>query len=218
VVPLRDGPDGIEVLLLRRSSGSGAFGGMWVFPGGQIDPEDSVGTGADTGELGVARRAAVREAAEEAGIDLQEDSLVFLSFWLPPPGVGRRFATWFFLAPAHQHGQVVVDRREIHEHRWVTPRRAMELRDSGEIGLVPPTFATLWWVAGQRDTSSALAAARARVPERFETHLVTGSDGVPRAGVWAGDVAYDDGDLDRPGPRRRLVMDDPAGWRLEVSP
>ena len=39
VVLLRDGDDGPEVLMLRKNSKI-TFGGMWVFPGGKIDPED----------------------------------------------------------------------------------------------------------------------------------------------------------------------------------
>jgi 8-oxo-dGTP pyrophosphatase MutT (NUDIX family) len=201
------------------------FGGMWVFPGGQIDPGDTEearpGTAEGTGEqplLDAARRAAVREAEEEAGIALDEDSLVVLSFWLPPQGAPRRFATWFFLAPAHESGDVVVDNDEIHEHRWISPLEAMRLRDAGQIGLVPPTFFTLWWLSQQPDTASALAAAAARPPEKFETHMAAGSAGTPRAALWAGDVGYEDGDTERPGPRRRLVMDDPAGWRVEIQP
>ena len=62
VVLLRDQPDGMEVLMLKKNSKI-AFGGMWVFPGGRIDAED----GADTedGEQR-ARIAAAREAMEEA--------------------------------------------------------------------------------------------------------------------------------------------------------
>ena len=97
VVPLRDGEDGLEVLLLRRNS-RGEFGGMWVFPGGKVDAGDE---GPD-GEVAAARRAAVREAQEEAGLVLDEHRLVVLSFWLPPPQAARRFATWFFLAPLDQ--------------------------------------------------------------------------------------------------------------------
>ena len=42
VVLVRDGDDGLEVLMLRRSS-AGQFGGMWVFPGGKIDEADIAG-------------------------------------------------------------------------------------------------------------------------------------------------------------------------------
>ena len=37
VVLIRDGRDGLEVLLARRSSQLAFHGGAWVFPGGRID-------------------------------------------------------------------------------------------------------------------------------------------------------------------------------------
>ncbi|NIC41344.1 NUDIX domain-containing protein [Aquabacterium sp. A08] len=40
VVLLRDGADGLEVLLLRRHQNSGVLGGWYVFPGGKLDPAD----------------------------------------------------------------------------------------------------------------------------------------------------------------------------------
>jgi 8-oxo-dGTP pyrophosphatase MutT (NUDIX family) len=210
VVPLRDGHDGIEILLLRRSR-RGVFGGMWVFPGGQVDVAD----GQDDGDLAAARRAAVREAHEEAGLVLNEDGLVALSFWLPPPEAARRFATWFFLA-AVAGGDVLIDGAEVHEHRWLTPLAAMAARNAGEIELAPPTFTTLWWVSRQADAAAALAAAAARPPEQFHTHVALDRAGRLQATVWDGDAAYLDGDLERPGPRRRLWLAR-NNWRVEVD-
>jgi 8-oxo-dGTP pyrophosphatase MutT (NUDIX family) len=212
VVPLRDGEGGLEVLLLHRSS-RGAFGGMWVFPGGQVDPDDLVGT---PDEVGAARRAAVREAREEAALELVEDRLVVLSFWLPPPETPRRFATWFFLAPAADQPSVVVDRSEIHDHRWMSPAEAIAARDTGEIELVPPTFTTLWWLRQHRSVRDALDAAGASAPERFQTRIAASPDRQVLAALWAGDAGYTDGDLDRPGPRRRLWMR-PGAWRIDIT-
>ena len=121
VVPLRDGPDGLEALLLRRSADLTSFGGVWVFPGGRIDEDDGSGT---IDELDAARRAAVREAHEEAGLRLDPDDLVHLSHWSPPPRAGRRFATWFFLAAAGGQ-EVRIDEGEVHEHRWYSPAAAL---------------------------------------------------------------------------------------------
>lgn len=216
VVPLRDGPSGLEVLLLRRNS-RGFFGGMWVFPGGQVDPSDLAGADSADEEIAAARRAAVREASEEAALVLDENDLVVHSFWVPPPESPRRFATWFFLAAVDEVAAVVVDRVEIHEHRWLTPAAAMAARNAAEIELAPPTYTTLWWLSQQRDSRTALAAAADQEPGRFETHVAPAQGGHPMATLWAGDAGYEDGDALRPGPRRRLVMD-PAGWRVEIEP
>jgi 8-oxo-dGTP pyrophosphatase MutT (NUDIX family) len=37
VVLLRDGPQGLEVLLQRRHQNAGVLGGLYVFPGGKLD-------------------------------------------------------------------------------------------------------------------------------------------------------------------------------------
>ena len=42
VIPLRQSPTGMEVLLLKRNS-RGQFGNMWVFPGGRVDSIDAEG-------------------------------------------------------------------------------------------------------------------------------------------------------------------------------
>ena len=206
VVPLRQGEHGLEVLMLHRSS-RGAFGGMWVFPGGRV--EDVDGDPAVDGEQVVARRAAAREALEEAAIRVEPDDLVTLSHWTPPPEAPRRFLTWFFLAAAGEAGDVVVDGTEIHDHTWVTPAGMMAARDQGEVELAPPTWMTLWWLSTMNGVDTALRAAAAQAPERFETRVARG------AMLWPGDAGYESGDPDAPGPRRRLVVDGPDGWRFE---
>ena len=40
VVMLRDGPGGLQVLLMRRHQASNVLGGVYVFPGGKLDPAD----------------------------------------------------------------------------------------------------------------------------------------------------------------------------------
>ena len=158
VVLLRDGPAGLEVLLLRRDSHLAFAGGMWVFPGGRVDDGDFPGDAVDRHEAlaQAARHAAVREAKEEAGLDVDGDTLVWFAHWTPPAGETRRFATWFFLAAAPT-GAVVVDDGEIREHVWVRPPEALAQRDAGVIELITPTWITLHWLSDQIDTQSALA-------------------------------------------------------------
>ena len=201
VVLVRDGVDGLETLMLRRNS-RGAFGGMWVFPGGRIDPEDG------EGEDG-ARQAAARETHEEASLVIDPAALVPFAHWTPPPIAPKRFATWFFLASAPA-GVVAVDGQEIHEHVWVHPDEAMRRRDAGEIELAPPTFVTLHQLAESPDVAHALAAAARGPVEYFATRIVKGPTGELVA-VWHGDAAYDGDDLDLEGARHRLVML-PESW------
>jgi len=81
VILLRDARGQLETLMLRKASKI-AFGGMWVFPGGRVDEIDSRGLAPDD-ELGAARRAAVREAEEEAGVRVDASAMV-------PSPTGRR--------------------------------------------------------------------------------------------------------------------------------
>lgn len=208
VVLVRDGPDGLETLLLRRDSKLAFAGGMWVFPGGRVDPADRA-TGDD--ELATARRAAVREAAEEAGLAVDPDALHSIAHWVPPAANVRRFATWFFVARAPE-GDVTIDDAEIRAHAWTRPADALSRRDAGEIELTPPTWVTLWNLAQHDDVAAALAWAEAVEPEFFATRAVE-SGGVITV-LWHGDVAYEGGNPDAAGPRHRLQMRKGA-WEYE---
>jgi 8-oxo-dGTP pyrophosphatase MutT (NUDIX family) len=199
LVLLRDGSAGFEVLLVQRAHELAFHGGEWVFPGGRVDPAD----GADPNSLEAARRAAVREAREEAGVEVPESELITLSHWTTPEGRPRRFATWFFLAP-FEEGEVVVDGGEIHAHRWLSPIDALCAQRDGAIGLPPPTYVTLATLARFGARRAAFAAAHAAEPRVYVPRPRLGSDGVHS--LYAGDAAYEGAALDTPGPRHRLLM------------
>ena len=61
----RDTKEGIEVLLLKRNKALKFAAGLWVFPGGKIEP-DEIERSKD--DIGAAKLAAVRETKEEADI------------------------------------------------------------------------------------------------------------------------------------------------------
>ncbi len=215
VVVLRDHTDGMEVLMLRRSSKLEFAGGMWVFPGGRVDEADHTPEGTDP-ELDAARQAAVREAEEEASLFLDPTTLVPLSHWVPPAFNFRRYATWFFVAPAPIGSDTAVaDGVETTEHMWVTPQQGMELRDAGEIELAPPTWVTLHWIAQHPNVQAAISSAAAETPGRFTTQFASFADG-RMASLWQGDAAYGLDDPDTPGARHRLWMSE-EGWRYERS-
>jgi len=210
VILVRDGDEGLETLLLRRNSKLAFAGGMWVFPGGRVDPEDRIDLAPDD-DLGAARRAAVREAREETGLTITEEGLVTFSHWTPPDIAVKRFLTWFFVAKAPP-GEIAIDLGEIHDQAWMSPADAMQRRNALEIELLPPTWVTLERLAAFADVATALAECRDCTPERFTTRMAS----VPGGGltIWHGDAAYESGDPDADGPRHRLWMM-PTGWRYE---
>ena len=199
VVLLRDRGPELEVLLLRRNSQLAFHGGAWVFPGGRIDPIDA-GPG---GDAGAARRAAAREAREEAGVRIDPDALVQVSHWTTPEGLPKRFATWFFAAQADTT-VVQVDGGEIHAHAWRTPAEALAAQRAGEIELPPPTFVTLSTLAAHARAADALAAIRAAEPLIFLPRVVRIPGGA--CSLYPADAGWEERDPERPGPRHRLVM------------
>jgi 8-oxo-dGTP pyrophosphatase MutT (NUDIX family) len=208
VVLLREGRIAPEVLLLRRNSQLAFHGGSWVFPGGRVD------AGEGDGEAG-ARRAAVREAHEEAGIALDADALVQISHWTTPEGQPRRFATWFYVG-AVDRAEVRIDGGEIHDHRWFTANDALAAHRAKEIELPPPTFVTLAVLASHRSPADAVAAAAAAEPRVYLPRIVKVAAG-GMASLYPGDAGWDSRDAERPGARHRLLFLE-SGWRYQVEP
>ena len=210
VILVRDGAEGLETLMLRRNSKLEFVGGMWVFPGGRLDPEDWEGV-AEGDLISASRRASVREAREESGLEVEESSLVVFSHWTPPAIAVKRFLTWFFIAPAPA-GEVVIDQGEIHDSSWMRPADALRRRDSLEIELAPPTWVTLDNLSRYENVAAAIEDSRNRKPETFTTRIGRVEGGV--TAMWHGDAGYEDGDAGKPGARHRLWMMD-TGWRYE---
>lgn len=217
VIVGRDSADGLEVLMLRKNSKI-HFGGMWVFPGGRVDPEDHLDGGnplpQGSDPMSAFRTAAIREANEEAGIDLGGADLHHFSHWLPPAIRPKRFSAHFFFTAAPSGlAEVAIDDQEIVDHAWISPQMALERRSAGEIEFVTPTFVTLDWLRRHENTSSAIADVSG--PVCYHTHIQQVPDGM--VAVYEGDVAFRDGanntgDLSDEGPRRRCYMLDSAWW------
>lgn len=201
VIPLRDDPSGIEVLVLRRDTNLAFHGGSWVFPGGRVDEHELVTAAGD--DLAAARLAAAREAQEEAGLQIDPGGLVTLSHWTTPLGRNRRFATWFFVTEAPRT-EVVIDDGEIREYEWHTIDDAITGCEAGEILLAGPTYVSLLRLRTHRSVDEALSVVAARPDEVFLPRLVR--NGARAYSVYQGDPAYDSGDLDVDGPRHRMQM------------
>ena len=84
VIPMRDGTEGPEVFLVKRTRKVAFMAGAHVYPGGRVDPEDHTtpATGGDHAKQVIGSDAAhgfavaaVRELYEEAGILLADGAL-----------------------------------------------------------------------------------------------------------------------------------------------
>jgi 8-oxo-dGTP pyrophosphatase MutT (NUDIX family) len=163
---LRGGDEVLEVLLVRRTPAARFMGGVWVFPGGAVDPGDGEGDAGD-------RVAAVRELQEEAGITgVEPADLVPYSRWITPEGVRIRFDTRFFLAPAPDGAEARIDGAEIVDVRWFAPRDALAAFDAGEVKLVFPTLKHLDQLAPFPSAGALLRAARGREVKPVQPRIV----------------------------------------------
>ena len=160
VILVRDGPAGLEVLLLRRAERGDHNSGAWVFPGGLVDPADRLAhpwcVGLDdraaSVRLGLAVGglddwiASVRECFEEAGVLLAVDGQ---GRWVDLSGsLGARLRA--LRGPLHRgelglaalcerHGlRLAVDRLHYVGH-WLTPRgRAKRFDTRFFLAALPP--------------------------------------------------------------------------------
>ncbi len=206
VILIRDGASGPETLLLKRNKALLFAGGVWVFPGGSLDPEDWEAAGGD--EAGAARRGAAREALEEAAVVVDPDTMVQVSHWTTPVVEPKRFYTWFFLAHTPEVAAVEIDGSEIHEYQWINIAEAVRLHEAGDLGLYPPTIMTLRSLLGYMTAEDAMIGIAARDP--FCVFPVFAQTREPVQVMFEGDSGYESGDAELDGPRHRAQLRDKA--------
>ncbi len=155
---------GLEILLVQRNPEARFMPGVWVFPGGAVDSDDGDGEEAH-------RVAAVRELAEEAGIEVPAEELVAYSRWITPRVVPIRFDTRFYLALAPAHSPPKPDGSETVDAGWFGPKDALDMHHAGELPLVFPTIKHLESLVGFANATEALEAARRRVVKPVEPRV-----------------------------------------------
>jgi 8-oxo-dGTP pyrophosphatase MutT (NUDIX family) len=164
VILVRDGEQGLEVMLLRRSPHASFMAGVWVFPGGALEREAEAGGGEASAADRAHRAAAVRELEEEAGVNLagSEELLIEFLRWITPAQLSTRFDARFYLArlPAGQRPRP--DGEECIDLRWLTPRQALALTRSGELPLAFPTIKHLEQLSPFQTVDELFAHSRGR--------------------------------------------------------
>lgn len=173
--------------MLKRTERARFMPGVWVFPGGSVDPGDG------EGEAGH-RACAMRELAEEASIELPAgEELVLFSRWVTPETISTRFDAWFFLALAPAHTPPEPDGVETTEAAWRRPAEALEANAAGELPMAFPTLHQLRWLLPYRTSDDALAAYRGRRVDSVMPRIVTdGAGGEGWRPILPGEPGYDD--------------------------
>lgn len=164
VIPLRDGPHGLEAFVQHRASTMDFAPGAVVFPGGRVDPRD-VRTGhalalpADVvtthahrwrhttygGLQGDAEQrvrtllaTGVRELAEETGVVVAPRRLVPWDSWVTPIGYRKRFDVSFFVLPVERDA-LAHTTTEATDSEWLPVDDLVARAEARELALVPPT-------------------------------------------------------------------------------
>lgn len=183
VIVIRGAGDGLEVLLVRRNPEVRFMGGFWVFPGGAVDAREGEGDEAH-------RLAAVRELAEEAGVEgVEASELVKFSQWITPRQVEIRFDTHFFVAHLPEGATVTIDGSEIVDHRWYTPQAALEAHRADKLELVFPTVKHLEQLAAFGSARELVDYAGSRDVEPVEPRVLI--EGEVARVVLPGEPGYD---------------------------
>lgn len=130
-----------ELLMVERPQTMAFAGGAMVFPGGRIDPADW--DGANSLEE-AAVRAAVRETAEETGLEVAPDTLVPFARWRPDNVRHRRFDTFFFIAPAPTDAVPLRPQPgECERALWTSAQAMLEEIEAGLASAIFPTIRNL---------------------------------------------------------------------------
>ena len=165
VVMVANHPDGIHIYLQRRVRTMAFAAGMYVFPGGATEQQDSAMADAllaanperqldaswlVTGPASVgtdtltARCAAVRETEEETSYDLGDPrDLTYIAHWVTPEVEQRRFDTRYYAQVVHAPDEVIENSGESDAERWVSPAEALAEYGGGRMAMLPPTVAVL---------------------------------------------------------------------------
>jgi len=203
VVLLRDTGTGSgpEVYLLRRVSTMAFAAGMYVFPGGRVDPADS---GDDIGWVGPSAHAwaeplsagvplaralvcaAVRETFEECGVLLagrlsdllrarglllRADLLRPWARWITPEAEPRRYDTRFLVAALPPLQNARHVGGEADHAAWLTPAAALRQHRDGELAMLPPTAVTLEQIGGLPSAAAVLSAADNRTVHTVQPRI-----------------------------------------------
>ena len=129
----------------------------------------------------------------DEGLLLLVDRMQFVDHWITPLGEKRRFDTRFLIAAAPPAQHPLHDDKETIDSLWVRPAEALQLWRDGELQMLPPTLASLNFLAGHETAVDAVAAAEeSGVPPTVLPKMIVDSDGRITGIIRPGQDGYDD--------------------------
>ena len=96
---------------------------------------------------------------DEAGLRIDDSLLHYFSYWVTPEGLGKRFATRFFLGEMPDGQQARHCGSELTASRWLTAQQALDRHRRGEMTMIFPTLKTLEWLYAFSSAAAAIEEA-----------------------------------------------------------
>lgn len=208
-VVVRQGVNGLEVLLLQRNASSRFASSAWVFPGGGFEQQDQ-----GVSEEWTAKQCAVRETQEECGLVLEAEKLHYFAHWTTPEGVPKRYATWFFIVQCEKGLIARADGEEMIDACWLSPAEALQQQGEGKMAMMPPTLICLELLQRFNDANTAYKCLAKIQVKCILPRVHQVDDGVCM--LYPGDAGYESGEIAATGDRHRFWMIK-SGWRYESS-
>ena len=116
----------------------------------------------DDARARVHRGGSFLSVVEELDLTLSIAALVPWSRWVTPEVEKRRYDARFFVARAPRDQSAEHDRIEVTAGAWMSPARALERYEAGEISLPPPTLRTIENLRRYATVDAVFAAAAER--------------------------------------------------------
>ena len=124
------------------------------------------------------RGEAIYRSAMATGSALDADRLAYLSNWVTPYGVPRRFDTRFYVVAVAAEASAAADSAEVFDAEWVTPAAALRAADEGEWLIEFPTRKHFELLSRFSDPGEVVDYARSQQQvERIEPRVVFEADG-----------------------------------------
>ena len=122
---------------------------------GEAAPMD-IRKAVDAGDL------AFLDVVRDLGVRLDLSALTVFARWITPPLTPKRFDTWFYAVKAPEDQLAACDGRETVDAEWISPRKVLDLAESGARKVIFPTRMNIQLLSEASSADDCLGRARER--------------------------------------------------------